>query len=318
MFYEKTFDLSSSFVFKHFRGISKNFSINSFSNLKLSLLQKFSSLVISANLVDRILIAQERFLSNEENFISSALTSASLTSFSSDVFTRNSEITTSADSSNLFEFSELSNQNRSNIVSSIDFTIESMFFAAQRSKIADIVIAAVRTIQMQQLTSSFTSETQSIAQTADFIEKWTIDEIDFFDSNVESDDSVVNAKRHVFYKNVYVFVNRLKNMINIWENDKLRIVLSQCFRDATLIWHSIELFDMKKDLLRQINLSFWYQALINRFKKRTFLTLSALQNFKYTLSDARSEKDSRLFAQQIFRSIKTINMNWIHNQLTIV
>jgi hypothetical protein len=175
----------------------------------------------------------------------------------------------------------------------------------------------MRTIQMQQLTSSFTSETQSTAQSADFIKKWTADEIDFFDSNVDDDDSVVNAKRHVFYKNIYAFVNRLKNMITIREDDKLRIVLSQCFRDAALIWHSIELFDMKKDLFRQINLSFWYQALVNRFKKRTFLTLFVLQNFKYTLNDARFEKDLRLFAQQIFRSIKTVNMNSIHNQLTI-
>jgi hypothetical protein len=127
--------------------------------------------VISADLVDRILLARKQFLSNEENFISSALTSASSTSLSSDVFIENSEITTSADSSNMFEFSELSNQNRSNIASSTDFTIESMFSVAQRSKIADIVIAAMRTIQMQQLTSSFTSETQSTAQSADFIKK---------------------------------------------------------------------------------------------------------------------------------------------------
>jgi hypothetical protein len=105
-------------------------------------------------------------------------------------------------------------------------------------------------------------------------------------------------------------------MIIIREYDKLRTILSKCFRDAFLIWHFIELFDMKKNFLRQTNLSFWYQAFINRFKKRIFLTLSALQNFKYTLIDARSEKASRLFAQQIFRSIKTVNMKSIHNQLT--
>ncbi len=106
-------------------------------------------------------------------------------------------------------------------------------------------------------------------------------------------------------------------MIAIRENDKLRIVLSQCFRDAVLIWHSIELFDMKKDLLRQVNLASWYQVMIIRFKKRTSSALSTLQNFKYTLTNARFEKDFRHFAQQIFRSIKTVNMNSIHNQLTI-
>jgi hypothetical protein len=74
---------------------------------------------------------------------------------------------------------------------------------------------------------------------------------------------------------------------------------------------------MKKDLLRQVNFVSWYQVMINRFKKRTSLILFALQNFKYDLIDAKFEKDFRLFVQQIFRSIKTVNMNSIHNQLTI-
>jgi hypothetical protein len=123
--------------------------------------------------------------------------------------------------------------------------------------------------------------------------------------------------RHVFYKNIYAFVNRLKDMTNIRDDDKLRTILSQCFRKTAFIWHFTELFDMKKDLLRQANLASWYQIMINRFKKRTSLTLSALQNSKYSLSNARFEKDLRLFAQQIFRSIKTANMNSIHNQLII-
>jgi hypothetical protein len=173
---------------------------------------------------------------------------------------------------------------------------------------------------MQQFISSLTSTTQSTSsysQSAEYIKKWTVDEIEFFDSNIDDDESIVNVSRHVFYKNIYVFVDRLKNMIVIREDDKLRIVLFQCFRDAVLIWHFIELFDMKKDLLRQINLASWYQIMINRFKKRTSLVLFALQNFKYDLIDARFERDLRLFAQQIFRSIKTVNINSIHNQLTI-
>jgi hypothetical protein len=170
---------------------------------------------------------------------------------------------------------------------------------------------------MQQLTSSLTSEAQSINQGTEYFKKWTTDEIGLFDPNVDDEDSVINMSRHVFYKNIYAFVNRLKDMTNIRDDDKLRSVLSQCFREAALIWHFTELFDMKKNLLRQINLSSWYQVMINRFKKRTFLTLFALQNFKYILIDARSGKDSRLFAQQIFRSVKAVNMNSVHNQLTI-
>jgi hypothetical protein len=171
---------------------------------------------------------------------------------------------------------------------------------------------------MQQFISSSITVRSQKSMITEFIKKWTVDEIEFFDSNVDDVDSIINAKRHVFYKNIYAFVNRLKNMINIREENKLRTILSQCFRNAALIWHFIELSDVKKDLLRQINLIFWYQVMINRFKKFTSLILFVLQNFKYTLSDARTEKEFRFFAQQIFRSIKTVNMNSIHNQLTIV
>jgi hypothetical protein len=169
IFYEKKFNLSFSFVFRHFREISKDFS-----DFKLSLSEKFSSLVIAADLVDRILIARERFLSIEENFIFSALTSASSIPQSSDIFTKNSETITSNESlimSKFVEQSDLSNQDRSNIVSFTDFTTRSMFSATQRSKIADIVIAAVRTIQMQQLISSLTSGTQAAVQSLEFIKK---------------------------------------------------------------------------------------------------------------------------------------------------
>jgi hypothetical protein len=75
--------------------------------------------------------------------------------------------------SDFTEQSKLSNQNRLNIVSFSDVTSKSAFFAAQRSEIADIIAIAVRIIQMQQFTSSFTSVTQSsdYNQTTDFIKK---------------------------------------------------------------------------------------------------------------------------------------------------
>jgi hypothetical protein len=155
---------------------------------------------------------------------------------------------------------------------------------------------------MQQFTSSLTNEAQEIIQTltTEYFKKWIVDEIDFFDSDIDEDDSIVNVERHVFYKDIYVFVDRLKNMISIREDDKLRTMLSQCFRDFALIWHFTKLFDMKKDLLRQTNLVSWYQAMINRFKKRTSLAFSALQNSKYSLTDARARKKFKTFRSANF------------------
>jgi hypothetical protein len=57
--------------------------------------------------------------------------------------------------------SEFSNQSRSNTASSFETTLKSAFSAAQRTEIANIVAAVVRTIQMQQPISSLTSAAQS-------------------------------------------------------------------------------------------------------------------------------------------------------------
>ncbi len=326
IYLEKAFKLSFSFASRHSRESFKNSSIsnNQFVSSKLSLSKKFSSLISSSNLTDQILLVRDQH--TREQFKSFSLTSASLTSLSSDIFTRNSETIISTESLNMSEFltqdfAESSEQHQSSFFTnqrSFETTFDSMFFAAQRTKIADIVAVVVRFIQMQQSISFSTTESQSInSSSAEYFKKWTTDEIDFFDSDVEEDDSVVNVDQHVFYKDIYAFVNRLKNMITIREDDKLRTILSQCFRGAALIWHFIELSDMKKDLLRQVNLSSWHQTLINRFKERTSVALSFLQNNRYTLTDARSGKDSRVFAQNIFRSVKATNMNSVHNQLTI-
>ena len=40
----------------------------------------------------------------------------------------------------------------------------------------------------------------------------TTEEIEIFDSTANKLESVINLNKHVFYKNFYVFVNRLKNV----------------------------------------------------------------------------------------------------------
>jgi hypothetical protein len=69
----------------------------------------------------------------------------------------------------------------------------------------------------------------------EFIKKWIANEIEYFDSRLDEDESVVNVDRHVFYRDIYAFVNRLKNMMNLRNEEKLRAILSQCFRRSAFI-----------------------------------------------------------------------------------
>ena len=65
--------------------------------------------------------------------------------------------------------------------------------------------------------------------------KWTCEEIGFLDLIIEENISIVNVKKHVFYKDVYAFVNKFKNMTIFRESKKLRSIIFQCLRDSTLI-----------------------------------------------------------------------------------
>ena len=58
--------------------------------------------------------------------------------------------------------------------------------------------------------------------------------IDYFDSACEREDSIVIVSRYIFYKNVYAFVDRLKDFAIIKNNKKMRDALSTCFRGETL------------------------------------------------------------------------------------
>ncbi len=309
---EKAANLPSSFAGRHSRESSKDSSNLQFASPRLTLPDKLPQL----NLADQILRARDQ----QGPQISSPLSSAPPTPLSTDVSTGIPETTTPEGSPNMSGFPGPSNQGRPNTAPSSDATPGPTFSAAQRSEIADIVAAAVRAIQMQQPTPPPTSETHPIGQGSTptgFTKEWTADDIGFFDPGLEGDGPVVNVGRHVFYRDIYAFVDRLKDMMNLRGEDKLRAVLPQCFRGSALIWHSTELSDMEKDLLRQASLSSWYQAMINRFKQRTPMALASLQQSRYTMTDAQSGKDPRLFAQDIFRSAKAANMESIHNQLTI-
>lgn len=81
---------------------------------------------------------------------------------------------------------------------------------------------------------------------------WTSKKISFFDSIANDFESVVNFDKHVFYRNVYAFVNRLKNIVLLQNKNKFKEIISQCLRDTVFIWHFTEFFDVEKRIYRDV------------------------------------------------------------------
>ena len=86
--------------------------------------------------------------------------------------------------------------------------------------------------------------------------EWKADDIGFFDPGLDDpcDTPIITVGRHSFYRDVYAFVDRLKDIAKQRSTNKLRTVLPKYFRGECQIWYSIELGEMEKDLLRSVPL----------------------------------------------------------------
>ena len=62
-----------------------------------------------------------------------------------------------------------------------------------------------------------------------------INDINFFDLIFKKEKSIINSRKYIFYKNVYIFVNRLKDFIIIKNNNKIREILLIYLRNKIFI-----------------------------------------------------------------------------------
>ena len=65
-----------------------------------------------------------------------------------------------------------------------------------------------------------------------------IENVDYFDFDYEINESnvlVINVERHVFYIDIYIFVDKLKKLIARRDNDKMQKIIIVCLKNTTLI-----------------------------------------------------------------------------------
>ena len=145
--------------------------------------------------------------------------------------------------------------------------------------------------------------------------------IDYFDSRRSNDKNtkiIVNIDRHVYYKNVFVFIDRFKNLEKNSFDHRVRELIVECMRDDALIWQTLKLNDIEKNMYRDAIIDQWCKDLIRRFKKRDFQTLKNLQIERYTMSNARTNKTLKAYVQNIMRHVKVVEFNSTYNQLIMI
>lgn len=192
------------------------------------------------------------------------------------------------------------------------------FTEQQRNELVDILNAAIRRhhrnhLEQLQRDPGHGNNPRPEATPVLVTKEMNPEEVGFFDPEYEGSGPVVNAGKNVFYRDVYAFVDRLKDMEQIKGEEKLRSVVPQCLRGSAPNWHSTELSEMEKSLLRRADLDAWYETLITCFKQRTPLAFKSIQQSKYTMEDAKEKKDPRQFVQDIIRYARAAQISSVYN-----
>ena len=105
----------------------------------------------------------------------------------------------------------------------------------------------------------------------DWKEFFRAQNVEFFDSilneSYDSDD-VVQVERNVYYKNVYFFVERIKNAVNMYTIEKVRFNLFNCLKKTAQIWYIENFSDFEKKTLWSLSIKIekWCNTLIKKFK----------------------------------------------------
>jgi hypothetical protein len=88
----------------------------------------------------------------------------------------------------------------------------------------------------------------------------------------------------VCYRDVHVFISRVKDAVTMKGEEIIRINFSLCFRGEALTWYTSELTEYDRSALRG-HMDSWYVMLVKRFRENPAVAWAKLLSAKYTRHD---------------------------------
>jgi hypothetical protein len=109
----------------------------------------------------------------------------------------------------------------------------------------------------------------------------------FFDHQSLGDGDIIFIGKEFWVRNVFVFIQRIKDVTALKGSEIVRTNLPTCLRGAAQRWYSDELNDRDKIALR-VDLSQWYTALAKRFWENPMVATRKLNEVRYIRQDIRN------------------------------
>ncbi len=155
-------------------------------------------------------------------------------------------------------------------------------------------------------------------------ERWVTADLEFFDSIYDDKilitaESMQHANKDIFFKDIHLFIDWVKNITVIKDAEIVRNNLYTCLRDIAMIWYTVELFEEVKELVRtENNLDVWKRYLIKRFRDRFNVAMITIIRERYIMNDARRRRESREYVSVIMRIARLIELQFEAHQMMII
>ncbi|OJD20531.1 hypothetical protein ACJ73_08131 [Blastomyces percursus] len=116
---------------------------------------------------------------------------------------------------------------------------------------------------------------------------WRTEDLGFFHPDLfdNADAAVKTYNNQTYYRNVYVFADRVRDMALAKGEEVVRNNVHAALRGAALDWYTVELTELEKRSLRVLSLQDgWIASLVNRFKPRAADALDKIAKAKYGMT----------------------------------
>ena len=153
--------------------------------------------------------------------------------------------------------------------------------------------------------------------------RWNAQDVGFFDpyyegKTVSTGGPVSHSGKDTFFRDIHLFVSRIKDIAAVKDPKLVRDNLWTCLRGRALEWWQSVLTDEQKRLVKfGDSVDEWVKALEKRFKESPSDALNTITTSKYTFDDARRRRDPVDYALALSRAAKATDVP-VYSQLYFI
>ena len=171
--------------------------------------------------------------------------------------------------------------------------------------------------------SAFISFTSSVPKTSHYNNRWNAVDIGFFDFHYDDKTAIIasvieHAKKNIYFKDVHVFIKRVKDIIIMKKDESIKNNLYNCLRGIVLKWYIFILTKEQKFYVKHNeNIDYWIKILLKRWKEFFFIVLITVIKKRYIMNDARRRCELNKYTQIIIRAARSTEI-FNYNQIYLI